>query len=179
MKFLLSSQRSKAGFTLVEKLVTLAVIGIVTGVVALNFRSGQQNLALDRAAQKVAQDIRKTAERAIQTQQNPCGSGTLSGYGIHFDLGVSASYLIFAECGGGNDRYDSGIDEPVRTVQMEEAIEIASVVPNPLDIVFTPPDPTVSFIGAATSGTVTVQVRDNPAMQRLIEINQGVFTPIK
>jgi len=150
------------GFTLVELLVTTLIIGLVSTFVFVNFRGGNDALALQRSAQLVIQDVRRAAELALQAEQAvTCGSGALSGYGIHFDSGTPTSYIIFAECSGSaqSDAYDAGEDEIFRTVTLERNIEILQIDPvDPLSIIFVPPDPSVSFSDGVASGTIVVGI---------------------
>ncbi|MDO8669067.1 MAG: type II secretion system protein, partial [Candidatus Buchananbacteria bacterium] len=59
----------KKGFTLIELLVVVAVITALTAVVLPSFRSGDNQLALQRSASKLAQDLRRVQGMAVSAQE--------------------------------------------------------------------------------------------------------------
>ena len=156
-------QKRDIGFTLIELLVSIGVIAVLATIVFVNFRSGNDILALERSAQKVVQDIRRTAGFALQGDQLvSCSSGTFSGYGVYFDSSNPTSYILFAECNG-NDQYDAGQDELMETIPFEQNIELRSVAPvDPISIIFAPPDPAVTFSGGVSSSTIVVGIQGTP-----------------
>ena len=83
-------------------MIVVAIIGLLVGLAFIFFRPGEDALALDRAAQKVAQDVRSVAQLALKAESHSCsagvGGGKTSAYGIIFDKSVKTSYELFADC---------------------------------------------------------------------------------
>ena len=117
------------GFTYVELLVVISIIGILSGIGFWSFRNIQDSLALDRSAHSAVQDIRLALGLALRADESVvCLSGSLSGYGIHFDSASPDSYVVFAECNG-TSGYQAGQDEIVKTGGFETNIETSGSSP--------------------------------------------------
>ena len=162
---------TKKGFTLVELLVVLAVIAILSGILVANFPEIRQQLALKRAAYKLAQDIRWVQEMAMSSaefkESEDCldpSAFTAYGYGIHIDLspvqGSNKSYILYADTNGDED-YTSVADCIIKTVSLEEKgiviKEIQNVVGEKVTINFKPPNPKVN-IELLQAGTDNVKI---------------------
>ena len=59
------TSRSEAGFTLIEVLVVLAIVGLALGLVAVRGASGNRTMALEAAATGLAGDLRQARSQAI------------------------------------------------------------------------------------------------------------------
>ncbi len=140
------------GFTYVELLVVISIIGILSGIGFWSFRNIQDSLALDRSAHSAVQDIRLALGLALRADESVvCLSGSLSGYGIHFDSASPDSYVVFAECNG-TSGYQAGQDEIVKTGGFETNIEIKYIrSADPLSITFSPPEPAINFSGGTSA----------------------------
>jgi prepilin-type N-terminal cleavage/methylation domain-containing protein len=155
------------GFTLLELVIVVAIIGIVSGVVFMGARAGEKALLLDRVAHKAAQDIRLALDFSFSARAfNNCpGSGATLAYAMHFqnenyqiadlmggaDINVdgATSYLLYVVCDE-TFEFDKDTDAAFRLVELEEGIEIKTLLNNGglnsrLDIAFEPPDPLVHF----------------------------------
>jgi prepilin-type N-terminal cleavage/methylation domain-containing protein len=145
--------KALAGFTLAEILVVLFIISLLSALTFANYRQGGKEMALQRAASKLAQDIRRAQEMAIgaiESKSTSC-SGTIptGGYGIILKTTPSSwkkYYILFADCDGDNDYDEPG--ELEEQVYFEGGVEIDSFSPsvNPpgvRKIIFRPPDPEV------------------------------------
>ena len=147
------------GVTLVELLAVLAIIIIITAIIIPNYRSGGQQLALDRSAYRLAQDIRRIQEMAMSSSEGDCGIGFTGGYGIILRTANDPpSYILFADCNNSED-YDSepGVEDiMLDQIEFESGTSFDGVQffdgdwlpagwPGDLQahIVFYPPDPTV------------------------------------
>ena len=190
-------QKRDIGFTLVELLVSFAVIAVLATIVFVNFRSGNDILALERSAQKVVQDVRRTAGFALQGDQLvTCGSGTLSAYGIYIQEG-GGSYIIFANCNGTDkEGYDSGQDTLIETVTLEDPVTILSVdaVPsagifngNAWSVSFFPPDPQAVLCGNDScngnnllkTAEVTIALKNDASKTKTIDVNEAGFPDLQ
>jgi prepilin-type N-terminal cleavage/methylation domain-containing protein len=64
-----AKRSSSPGFTLVELMVVIAILGIMVMMVVPNFASMQQEARMRAGAQEIAQDFRQIRERALATSQ--------------------------------------------------------------------------------------------------------------
>ncbi|MEA2701636.1 MAG: hypothetical protein QOE22_345 [Candidatus Parcubacteria bacterium] len=83
------------GFTLIEMVVVLAIIGVITAVVINGQSTYNNSLLLTDTAYTVAYSIRQAqslglASRGINTQSD-------AGYGVHFE--GTTGYMVFADTG--------------------------------------------------------------------------------
>ena len=166
----------KNGFTLIELLVVVTIIIILTVITTINYRSGQRQLALQRASYKLGQDIRKIQSIAGLEETGCVGVVDYQyGYGIHLDTGNPKSYILFADCNG-NEIYNGAIDINIETIEFEKEVEISSLtVANPLDIVFAPPDPSVFINGngmgiAPDLAVITIHLEKEIAKTKTISV---------
>ena len=84
-----------AGFTLIELMVVLAIIGTVTGIALSSESAFNRTLVLANTAYDIALTLRSaesfgTASRALATTANV-------GYGVHFQRGTTGSFILFAD----------------------------------------------------------------------------------
>ena len=118
---------SKA-FTLIELLVVVSIIVLMTALTLPNYRSGDNQLAIQRSAHKVSQDLRRAQEFGISVKE--FNGSVPGGYGIYFDLDEPDRYIMFADLNG--DQTYSGSNVP--------------------------PDPTIQFLPDATVATINIKV---------------------
>ncbi len=151
--------RKPNGFTLVEMLVVVALVGIFSVLLLLNLRGFSTNaVVLERAALVVVSDIRRSQSLSIAGvgfQSNP-----VCGYGIHYVNGTT--YLIYAggenTCGSSNKNYQSGNDFSYQQVKItENNVEFKGSFQ---DVFFVPPDPKTyidnSFSLSASPLTISI-----------------------
>lgn len=136
------------GFTLIELLVVSFLIVFITTTVLLNYRAGQSQLTLQRAAYKLAQDFRR-AESLAGSSFSECNNNNYKyGLGIVFacdgtlnpadcpgpcsctmDIGVSYRgvdrYSFFADCSG-NGRCCNA-DKKMETDFIEKGVVIKNL----------------------------------------------------
>lgn len=83
------------GFTLVEMMVVLAIIGIISTMAFLGQSSFNRSLVLTDTTYTIAFSIREAQALGISSR---AFSGTQNaGYGIHFASGAQSSYKLFAD----------------------------------------------------------------------------------
>ncbi|MEK7542525.1 MAG: type II secretion system protein [Patescibacteria group bacterium] len=170
-----------AGFTLVELIVVAAIIGLISGITMVSWRSAQDSLALDRATQRIAQDIRGTLNWAVSARtynaNNECASGDpiKPGYGIYFE-GNSSVYWRYVDCNGNYEWDGNPPDEKMPNITAPEGTLIQSVTPSPLHLFFESPDPKVYIDGdtiPGAQGEIVVKLGDH---ERIITITtRGVI----
>lgn len=145
------------GATLLELLVTVAIIGIMSGVYLANYRSNNQKIILDQAVSGMVADLRLAQNMAMNVKKFN-GAIPIGGYGINISgfLPV-ASYIIFADMNAGDKKY-SGPAEKFAERALPDGIFIVST-DSFNDIDFEPPFPAIWIDGsqAAPSATITLQ----------------------
>jgi Tfp pilus assembly protein FimT len=146
------------GFTLVETIVVIFIIVLLLGVVLANYRAGERQYSLLRSAHKLAQDLREAEKMAMAAEislvSQQCSSNY--GYGLHFEQNKN-SYFFFVDCDG-NKIYEKGKDQEVLSISLEPKISISDLSPsNQVDVIFSPPDPTVTINPSAEQAEVTLQ----------------------
>lgn len=160
----------QAGFTLIEMLVVIFIIGILSALLFANYRTGEKRYILTQASHEVVSNIRKAQNMAISGTDIPGTSHY--GFGVYFSRGDNY-YIVYAD-ENGNSTYQPSDDVMIGTVNLPNKVSINALSPlsNKLDIFFESPRPityingnnndgeigTVTFIYEGTSLTRTVTV---------------------
>ncbi len=172
---------ARSGFTLVEFLVSIAIIGVMTGMMMANFHGGQQSSEI-----RLSADLLVSQLRSIQTSSYSgrlvavcsggsndlavCepGSGSAlgcpggicqkrvpSGYGVHFNAGSASEYTLFYDTDG-DKRYEAGERAYGVPFVSSGTVRLTdSSAGLPLDLVYVPPYGQL-YVNGSASGTVTV-----------------------
>lgn len=148
------------GFTLIELMVCIAIVAILSAVVFVSFRGGEERLSLQRSIYILAQDLRRAQEMALAATEQE-GGVPQGGYGIYFSDEQKKQYVFFADKDGDGQK-DSG--EEFEVIKLPKKIELAgnSLYWNILTIIFRPPDPTTivgNAAGPSTQSQVTIFLR--------------------
>jgi prepilin-type N-terminal cleavage/methylation domain-containing protein len=157
----ISKHKNKAGFTLTELLTVAGLIAVLTAIFFVNYRNANQQFAVSRSAQKLAQDIRRAEEMSISAK-DCCGGIVPPGYGVWLEQGNSY-YIIYADTQppSGNGFYSTS-DTVIETNQLESGVTIQSVgtANGKVGINFAPPSPTIKIkyqdSGEQSSTTITL-----------------------
>lgn len=162
LKTLISkTTKNSAGFTLIEALVAIFVIGIISSMMIVNWRKNESQYQLQRVVRQVVQNIRKAQGFALSGKQIFWASGggewKVPDYGIYFQR-LNPTYFIYVQVLG-NDGYQNSEKLEETTTQVEAGIEISSLGGNDdLSIIFQVPNGVVRFYpSGATSRTITVR----------------------
>ncbi len=105
-----SRRRYNLGFTLVEIMVTVAIVTILISTAILNYFSFNDRLSLSSAGQEMAINIRLTQSYGLNVKEtSPGASDFTKAYGIYFDMdtGDNDEYIIFADLNS-DKKYDEG-----------------------------------------------------------------------
>lgn len=99
--------KNKKGFTLVELLVVLAIMGVMLGVVFTNNKDFEVRSKFKNAVYDTALDIRETQVKGISASDeegNPMSSEFFHSFGVHFELGDSG-YIVYQDIKDGDRWY--------------------------------------------------------------------------
>jgi len=146
--------KNKNGFSLIELLVVISIIGLMSSVMVANYRSGQRSSDLNAAAQKMVSNIRLAQHYAMGLKDSGIGDETI-GWGVFIDKSTN-SYIIFADIietpnHNKNRLYDNGsgssVDEKYLSVSLSANISIDSISfgGNEINYVFQPPRPKITI----------------------------------
>ncbi len=167
----------KKGFTLIEVIIVIIIIGILSAILIPNYQNFRRQLALQRSATKLAQDIRRAQAMAMSAEKCetcPASSDYKFGWGVVFKEIEPEYYTIFADCNG-DGNYSSGEDEEVeKDIKFEEGVKIDSLSSNFLRITFTSPDPTVTIKPASLNEIeITLVLKNDPTSTKKIKVNKA------
>ena len=161
----------KSGFTLIELLLVIAIIFILTTVAIMNYSTAKKSFLLERSANKLAQEIRKTEQMAMSAEEiGPTGEEFYpeGGYGIYFKK--PSTIIVFADCNN-NKHYEAGA-EYIRNITLETDVEISDISPtSPLNITFKAPVPVVSIPSNADEAEIVLSLTGTGA--KTVKINKA------
>jgi len=168
------------GFTLIELMVSIAIIVIVSSAVMVGRNGAEQTTTLRTTAFLLGQNLRELQEKALSGENNACGGKAVCGFGIHFSktAGNNTSYTQFVDCsnncaGGGHSFGGDDINLSVVPLDKSKICDISSG--NSLNVIFSSPDPIVYF-GNTSWGEeqiITLCLVDNIAITRKINLNNA------
>lgn len=149
------------GFTLVEALVVIFVIGMISSIMIVSWQKSEKQYQLQRSAQEIVQTIRKAQDYALSSYRmewpsDPDGLIPKS-YGVQFEEDES-TYFIYGD-NIGNLGYQNPEDIEETYVEFEGGVEIDSLGGSTLDVIFSIPDGFISFnrLASVTSVTITIK----------------------
>lgn len=178
MKFLIPTKFNNSkqkGFTMVELLVVIFIVGVISSLVMFNYKSFRSDVSVENLAQDIGLSIRRAQVYAVSTKG--ADNTTFPSYGVHFNitgsspiLGTEKAFVIFADLPDYPNigQYDQdlgkcGVVKPSPTSQ-DECLEIINITTSDkitglcndtvcldgasspsLDIVFTRPNTEAEF----------------------------------
>lgn len=139
----------RKGFTIVELMVSIAVIAIVSSVVFAVKGKEDDKLTLKMAAFNLAQNLREYQEKALSGEDNNyCEGRSVCGFGLRVVKGNSF-YKLYVDCANTNNCQTGsihaldGTDILISQISLGPKIKICDVPHHNFDVVFAPPDPVV------------------------------------
>ncbi|MBI2451202.1 MAG: prepilin-type N-terminal cleavage/methylation domain-containing protein [Parcubacteria group bacterium] len=173
-------KKESAGFSLLELLMSAAIIMIISGLVLVNFRVGFGEQALNRATQKLVLDLRKTQNMALAGTEisgtTPCGFGLAIPVSASFPISDYQLFAYWPAVCPGNSQKSAG-DSTIENLKISEsAIEISSA--DFSNVIFFPPEPrtairNLSDTATLSSATITLRIKNNPSKTKIIFINEA------
>lgn len=149
----------RQGFTLIEMLVVISIVATISSILVVNWRKNEERYKLQRAAQEIVQNMRRTQTMALAGKEYGTGLIPNKSYGVHFEPNQPRSYFIFAD-ENGNETYQPSDDIVVGLeIPVADGVEIYSLssLPQDLDITFSLPDGFVGIKPTASSATITIR----------------------
>ena len=175
-----------SGFTLVELLVVISIIILLTSISMPVYQGARSQLALRRAANKLAQDIGRARQMAISVEEYS-GKIPSGGYGVYFET-IDSEYnaYIYAD-NSGNQRFDyNSSDRQIEKISLEKETKIKKVGngSQKYSINFMPPDPVVSFYeGSAQLAQkeleIIISLRKDPNITKSVIVNKSGLIYVK
>lgn len=129
------------GFSLIELLIVIGIIGFITSMILLRYGSYDSEILLNSLAYDIALSIREAQSLSISVRGD-AGDFSL-GYGMHFTPG--SSYILFRDIDG-DGRYDAGEDVSTFDIGLDNTVSDLCVNADTcgrdsLDVVFRRPEP--------------------------------------
>jgi len=139
-----------SGFTIIEMLVTIGVLTLLSGILIMYSKSGENASVLLRQGAKIVTDVNRTKSLAVTTATYTNADGETfhpCGYGVYFDSTSQPNrYIIYADIS--NNCKDSSYAR-INDLSDVEVIELATSIvidtKNLESVFFLPPDPTTYF----------------------------------
>lgn len=155
------------GFTLIEMMIVIMIVGLLSALVFANMRSGGRMIDVNSDAEKLAEVIKQAQMMSLTGQQ--IGGSRPSGYGVNLDTNT---YKLFADDGVVNQQYDTGSDTLIQTFTLTNGV---ALTPNDADVVFIVPNGSVYIDGilyAISDGFSTITVsHSEEGMSAWVTIN--------
>lgn len=130
------------GLTLTEMLVVISIVIVFSSMVFANYGKGQESMALERAGQKLGQDLRRAQEMAMAGSFD----SSTNAVGIYFEESSPTSYILYYNYNANFYYEGDSVDSQEEDINIEEGIKICNIknkdveVPN-ISVSFAPPEP--------------------------------------
>lgn len=170
------------GFTLVELLVSIAIVVLISTVVLVNYSSFESSLTIQSLAYEVALALRQAQVFSLSVQG--FGSNFQVAYGIHFERSDPTTFFLYVDQND-NATYDPfpGPDVIIETFTLREGSTIVDLCAQKatrqcnlqaLDIVYERPNPDAnitSFDGTThifKNSNATIRIRSPRGIEKIV-----------
>jgi prepilin-type N-terminal cleavage/methylation domain-containing protein len=153
--FVSSNESNNKGFTVVELIVTISILVIVTTLIFANYPKFRENISLKKTAQETALAVRQAQTYGLGVREFQPGTGIFPGYGVHFNITSSDSFILFADLD--EDNVYDGVSENVESFKIQTGEKLSGLCANvktsppgtcgfnTIDIIFFRPKPLVTI----------------------------------
>ena len=156
-----TSKNQQQGFTLVEVLISIAILVIITSVILVQSASSRGGLVLTNDAYEVALMVRETQSFGVSVREGEAGGDFDVGYGVFVQ---DPTRVIMYNDIDKDAAYDSGSDPIVREVNLQRGNTITN---------FCLSNGGSQTCSGAISGISIAFIRPNP--DAYISDNNGTF----
>lgn len=182
-----TERHSRYGFTLVEVVITIAIIVLITGVLFGNFKQFTTNAEFDNLSTDIVLAIREAQVYGTSVRE---GTNEFNNaYGVHISKNPPR-YIIFAD-DGDNIYSNTSSDSILSSTQFKSNFTIVDISTGPeggpllpgrnvLDIAFKRPSPDAVIQGVDSGGLptgiveyATVIIQNPDGKQKMIEIGSS------
>lgn len=137
-------KRNKNGFTIVELLIVILVMGILMSIGTASYRDFARGQAVVSAKRQIMADLRSAQSDALHGRKPAACTGTLEGYSFEFNTSAPWGYSVSVLCPA------SANAVLLKTHTFESNVTVTAPSPNP--IVFSPVNQGNNVTGTATIG---------------------------
>ena len=168
---------SRAGFTLVEMIVIIGIIGFMSVTLLSNQNKSSDRRKLTLETRRLAQDFRKVQNFALSSTTHNCPSGVISvPFGIILDMDVPDRYVLVADFN--KDRIYTSSNDPIIATIVFNSVSLDLLNPknggNALEVFFVPPLPVTAInTSESSSASATIRLKSlrNNSLKLTIYIN--------
>lgn len=182
--------KSAKAFTVIELMVSVAIVGVISAVVIFNYSKFNDNISLSSATQEIAVAIREAQTYGLSVKETSIGSGQFgSAYGIYFEPDDPSHYFVFVDLDGSNT-FDigsgcgSGSTECIEKFTLRNGARITSICDamtcppessvKKLNIVFLRPNPDALIYFTNNGG----QIKSGPSTRARIILTSTKGTTV-
>ena len=177
MKLKIKNLKFSSGFTLIEMLVTLAIVTALSAMVLGYSRKSETTTYLAREGNRIVFELRRAQSQAMLMLQQDSESEKVCGWGIYIDesdIPHVEQFLLFADLceideSNGNGKYD-GDEEKTETISLLKGVEI--FYSDASSIVFIPPEPRIEFDPNMDNAKIQIQLKNRPGTYYEIRISE-------
>jgi len=142
--------QTKQGFSLIELLVSVAILVVVSGLVFFNQSGFNNSVLLENLAYEISLTIRQAQSYGLQSKETEIGGTFEAGYGVYFTTVAPNNNLIilYADDVNVDKEYTAGSDTIIDTLKMATGNTVIKLCADSicdlteLDVSFIRPNPT-------------------------------------
>lgn len=143
------------GFTVIEMIVIIGILSLLSAILVVYIRAGENQIVLFREQAKVIGILSRAKSLGISTFGR---AGVPCGYGVHFEM--SGTFLIFKDlasnCQASDQKYSGSAELlPNESFQLNPAVKFETLTLS--DILFIPPDPLVVITPPQDQATIIIK----------------------